>query len=161
MPKLATPVQYEPALEGLNDIRPLQLADEVKIVLPYPVLCKNPPSTGRPAIGKFVRCTQQGAGVIHRINSLTSYELLSQYFDQDNPEHCISFSQKVRCVFVKFGLGSNTRGGYWTDPTYLIEIKAIGYRTNTFLEFVGTNLYVRAISQNGDFFITWHFYGFY
>ncbi|GAI67122.1 unnamed protein product, partial [marine sediment metagenome] len=39
MPKLATPVQYEPALEGLNDIRPLQLAGESKVVIPYPELC--------------------------------------------------------------------------------------------------------------------------
>lgn len=61
MPRLATPVIYEPALEQLNEVRPLVLADEVKRLVSLPVLCVNPVSQGLSAVGKLVSCDKQGS----------------------------------------------------------------------------------------------------
>jgi hypothetical protein len=61
MPKLLTPVQYENTLDELNGVRPLELADEVKLTLDIPILNVNPVSQKRPAIGKLLRCNQRGA----------------------------------------------------------------------------------------------------
>ena len=60
MLRLVTPVQYEPLLDGLNQLRPLKLVDESKVVIASPIGCVNQPSKDRPAEGKLLRCNNQG-----------------------------------------------------------------------------------------------------
>lgn len=161
MPKLATPVQYEPALEGLNDIRPLQLADEGKVVIPYPVLCKNPPSTGKPAVGMFARCSQQGALLKSVSNVYSAYEKIRLNFDVDNLEQVVEFSQRigfVLCVPIVHHRGSDL---WWSEATYTAKFKKISQTAPTFLKFVGSDLYVLMELRNGIPTLTMDFHGFY
>ncbi len=160
MPKLATPVQYEPALEGLNDIRPLQLADESKVVIPYPVLCKNPPSKGRPAVGMFARCSQQGAllknvsykAVLpeYKYRNVTVYDMHTHF----------TFSSKVSYVIAIWKWLGGSPVLYWSDPTYLYNLKTLSNLKYTFLPFIGTDIYFggRGLGEwNVDLFV----YSFY
>lgn len=144
MPKLATPVQYEPALEGLNDIRPLQLADKSKVVIPYPVLCKNPPSTGKPAVGMFARCSQQGALLKSKNTRYRYLEIQARTYDFYDGRKTITFSQKVSLVLCYPGAISFTLNVRWIVPATDGRIQEISLVEPTALNFKGTNLYTRA-----------------
>ena len=63
MGKLITPLHYEPAVDGLNAVRPLVLADEIKQELSLPILNQNPVDSINSARGKFLQSDNQGAGV--------------------------------------------------------------------------------------------------
>lgn len=160
MPKLATPVQYEPSLEGLNDIRPLQLADEVKVVIPYPVLCSNPPSTGRPAMGKFVRCNQQGALLKHK-----PYEPLSYYFKDDTITSAIAgcsfiFPTKVYGISAYWKIDDGSPTCFWTNPRATKNIKELIDRAYIWLPFVGNTIWFVGVGE-GDWEGYIEVYGFY
>lgn len=161
MPKLATPVQYEPTLEGLNVIRPLQLKDEGKIVIPYPVLCKNPPTKDRPAVGKLARCSQQGALLAGNKDGYTTYEYIEQGFERDDGNKLIQFSQKVSCVQSLITVMGTITGGWWTDPTYTLEFKDIFSTYAVYLPFVGSDLYIKVTCAIPGFVTTIGFCGFY
>lgn len=160
MPKLATPIQYEPALEGLNDIRPLQLADESKIVIAHPVFCKNPPSAGKPAVGMFARCSQQGA--LLKSNNTWSDKIESHYLRIDDayPIYFYTFAQKVYGIIAFWERTAGVAKGYWCDPSgtqKYIELSTITY---TFLPFVGTIIWFLGESILGWDAKVW-FTGFY
>lgn len=161
MPKLATPVQYEPALEGLNTIRPLQLADEVKVIIPYPVLCKNPPSENKPAVGMFARCSQQSALLKHRIKEFCGYEYIRTQFFLPAYTYCFVFSQKVSFVLFMVLAYSELDKIYWTDNTYTLYLQEISLVAPTFIKLVGTRLYVRVIDISDGYFLDCRCYGFY
>ena len=141
MPKLATPVQYEPTLEGLNDIRPLQLADESKIVVPYPALCQNPPTKDRPAVGKLARCSEQGA----LLKSLPKWadKIYADAFALSDGVSIIEyiFSIKVFGIIAMLRIDIGSPEGYWCS--YDGEYSYIRLIENTyiFLPFVGTNIW--------------------
>ena len=64
MGKLITPLHYESAIDGLNDVRPLALADEARQELSLPILNQAPVDKVSPASGKFLQSDNQGAGLI-------------------------------------------------------------------------------------------------
>ncbi|GAH56483.1 unnamed protein product, partial [marine sediment metagenome] len=159
--KLATPVQYEPALEGLNDIRPLQLADENKIVLSCPVLCKNPPSTGKPTVGMFARSSQQGALLTANNKVCTAYEYIEQDFEYGLPNKVIHFSQKVSFVQSRVIIIGVWTGAWWITfglPKIIMDI--YNYSTN-FLPFAGIDLRIRVGVTIPDTITRLGFWGFY
>lgn len=161
MRKLLTPVQYEPSLEGLNAIRPLQLADEGKIAISYPVLCHNPPTEGRPAFGKLARCTPTGSLVSYKSNDISDYEYIQKVFVFGTTQIVITFAQKVSLVLCIVESALSVTETWWSDPTYTRHFKAIHLIDPTFLNFSGVDLYVI-----GAFFpsfgnLTIGFYGFY
>lgn len=161
MAKLATPVQYESSIEGLNDIRPLQLRDEGKIVIPCPVLCRNPVTKNRPVVGQLARCSQQGALLSGKRLHYDTHEYLTADFDFFNDQKLIQFSQKVSCVQSKVIDVGVWATAFWTDPTYIIEIMDIYDIYTVFLPFVGTDLYIRVACPVPGITTTLGFWGFY
>lgn len=161
MLKLATPVQYESSIEGLNDIRPLQLADEVKIVIPCPALCRSPVTKNKPVVGRLARCSQQGALLTELQKFYTNFEYIEQDFETGNSNKLIEFSQKVSCVQSKVIVVGLHDTAYWTDPTYIEQIMSIYDTQTVFLPFVGTNLYIIIHILVPGFTTTYGFWGFY
>ncbi|GAH82001.1 unnamed protein product, partial [marine sediment metagenome] len=137
MPKLATPVQYEPSLDGLNTIRPLQLADEVKTVIPYPVLCKNPPSIDKPAVGMFARCSQQGA--LLKSVPVWANRIFEDDFELSEREPNVHyvFPTKVKYVFALLDMGGHSGAVHWTDSSYTQEYRLIATDKYTSIIFMG------------------------
>ena len=161
MPKLLTPVQYEPSLEGLNVVRPLHLADEAKPIISYPVLCKNPPTKDRPVVGKLARCTQQGALASDKRVVYDTWEYIEKQFTWTTRQHHIAFSQvvyPVHCNIVSINLINAIA---WTDSTYTKIYQLLDLVVDTMLWFKGVNLYIRTIMASPPAFLTLGFYGFY
>lgn len=160
MPKLATPVEYEPTLEELNTVRPLQLADEGKIVIPYPVLCKNPPTKDRPAVGKLARCTQQGALLKVGNAPFTLVESGSDTVTNVDWLFHYTFTQKVYGVVIRATYVPPALNFWWCTyvGSKLLPVGQSGF--SLFLPFVGT-----VLSLRGEGFLTWSidfiFMGFY
>lgn len=161
MLKLTAPIQYEPSLEGLNAIRPLRLRDESRILVPCPVLCINPPTKDKPAIGKLARCSQQGALLNDKQKVLTNYEYIEREFPYGLPNQQITFAQEVSPVWCKVLSYIGVTDLFWTDPTYTIDIQAILLIAYTFLQFRGSDLYVRGVVSVPFGHLTMGFWGFY
>ncbi|GAI19748.1 unnamed protein product [marine sediment metagenome] len=160
MQKLATPVQYEPALEGLNDIRPLQLADKSKVVIPYPVLCKNPPSTGKPAVGMFARCSQQGALLKSNNRRYRFLEYEYRNYDYYRAKKTITFSQKVSLVLCTPFASVDAIIVRWMLPNFAARIQDISLVEPTVLNFKGTNLHTKAWFSEELGYCAMGFYGY-
>lgn len=144
MLKLATPVQYEPSLEGLNILRPLQLTEESKTVISYPVLCKNPPSKDKPAIGKLARCSQQGA--MPKSMPVWANKTGGDTLEFELPvrTHHITFPVKVLGVNALYLEWVMTSHCYWCFPDFTTPIIEIGQINHMFLPFIGTDIYFYA-----------------
>lgn len=102
MPKLLTPTQYESALDGLNDVRPLSLTDEVKNALELPVLNVNPVDKDKSVVGKLARCNEQGALLKDSgiwANDFQDFMFL--IFPHDESIKTASFAQVVKAVILE------------------------------------------------------------
>lgn len=141
MPKLANPVHYEPSLEGLNVIRPLQLADVNKIVIPTPVLCTNPPSVTKPAVGILARCTQNGA-LIKSNNTLCDKIYEAEIYTGDESEFVTyTFPTKVQGVLAKISYVEEDVYDWWCSDYGLQKYVEIFYSVWSFLPFVGKKIH--------------------
>jgi len=149
MPKLASPVQYESALDRLNTIRPLQLADVNKIVVPCPVLCKNPPNRDNPAVGMFARCTQQGALLKSGNIIADKTYTLQKWLTFEVPCKEFVFPMKVSAVIALFYSESVEATGYWCSSNCVDNYIQLTYDVYTFLPFVGTNIHFRS-TEHGE-----------
>jgi len=161
MRKLATPVQYESTLEGLNEVRPLQLKGEGKIVIPYPVLCSNPPTKDRPAVGKLTRCSQQGALLAGRRVVYESAEYITEDFEGGDGDKLIRFSQQVKYVVSMVVVAGFWYTAFWTDSTYTIQFKDIHDTNGVYIPFRGIDLYISVVVAPPIGATTIGFYGFY
>lgn len=160
MPKLATPVQYEPSLEGLNDIRPLQLADEGKIVVPCPALCQNPPTKDRPAIGRLARCTQQGALVKYNSRLYTAYETGFKPISFYGSLVSHTFAKRVKGVIAKAIIGTHTYTAVWSESTGTLSFADILFDVNVWLPFTGQTIWFKGTGE--DLWAGWiGFWGFF
>lgn len=158
MRKLITPVQYESALDELNALRPLQLRDESKILVPYPVLCKD--SDTRSVIGMLARCSPQGALLRHTDKDYSAWQPIMGNFSYFVSNIAITFAQRVsRVIAISYG-GGDCDDCRWTNSDYTHYIKQISIvqYAATILPFRGTVIYAR-----GDFSIPtgWMNIGFY
>lgn len=160
MPKLATPVQYEPALEGLNDIRPLQLAEESKVVIPYPVLCQNPPSKDKPAVGKLARCSQQGALLKSEPVWADNYSEIRLDISEAVPNIHYAFPVRVQGVLASYLIFVGGGGINWCDKDFVIDYRSLVIISYRFLPFVGTDIYFMSDGYGG-YELGLHLLGFY
>jgi len=161
MPKLATPMQYGRSLDDLNGLRPLALADECKNVVSYPVLCKNPASVDKPAIGKLARASQQGQALLANTYRYADYEYIEQEFELNNPNRLIEFNQQVFFVQTKVIQVYSMIAAWWADATYTTLYKLIYPVPIVSLGFVGTKLYIGSAHQVAGWKAVIAFWGFY
>ena len=160
MQKLVTPVQYENTLDGLNAVRPLVLADEVKPILDIPVLNANPVSENRPAIGKLLRCNQNGALVTKNHNGFKYYQTKSLEIDSPNYFNLCTFSQKVEGILLEVTDSANITafGWFWLAGFAILEVwNLLG---TTWSNFDGQSLYIK-ISGATPYHHYFNVHGFY
>ena len=146
MPKLITPVQYEPSVDELNEIVPLYMGDEVQQAINLSVLNANPVSENRPVIGKLARCNQYGGLLKYNDKrSFDNYELIAV----DIPERnyvLYEFAQKVEIVLWTFTSGAKESLLDWCSSGGIYTFKNLSLTGSTWLEFIGTKLYLRGDS---------------
>lgn len=158
--KLITPVQHEPVLDGLNEIRPLQLRDDVQRVIGLPALNANPVNNPNNVRGKFLRCSQQGAILGTQNRYYDNYEEIMRERATAYEAFVITFSQIVK--FVQVEIRSMSEDGYlrWRtlSPIYVIkDYSAVGFY---YWPVRGTQLSIR-ISGSGVGTTRVYFRGFY
>jgi len=139
MPKLATPIQYEPALDGLNAIRPMQLANVVKTDIVCPVMCKNPATVDKPAVGMLARCSQQGALLKSKpfwADTIYEYNVAIVVGDEVH----ITFPMYVLGVIAKYTL-TGPMGVDWCNDAYTINYRGLATEYWTRLPFVGKDIH--------------------
>lgn len=126
----------------LNEVRPLELADESRIVLDLPALNSNPVSHGRPVFGKLARSDKQGALAIKENSGFDNYQMIYYQMLDDIPRRgFLSFSQKVRRVLLLASQPEVNPNLDWTDPTGTKTFKELNPRGKTWIEFSGTNIW--------------------
>jgi len=140
MPKLLTPVQYEDTLGELNTVRPLVLADEVKVGLDIPVLNVSPANGRRFVHGKLLRCDNNGALIRGNSKKFDGYEIQSMYMDEATSAQTIEFTQQVYGVL--WVVTSVLKCNYlrWTDPLYFKSYQELSLTGTSWLNFVGLSL---------------------
>jgi len=160
MPKLLTPVQYEPALDGLNEVRPLQLADEVKIALNIPVFNVNPVGKNKPVVGKLARCNQQGALLeSNKVFDLRNFEYQVKYTPFESGEFSVTFAQPIKGFLVYFYARSDeSHNSVWVTPDGIV-IKRFIYQQYMWFDFKGTILVHWFVGPPGS--RATEFWGFY
>ena len=138
MIKLRTPVQYEDVLDELNIVRSLSLNEVSRIELATPVLCKNPVSVGKPAIGKLLRSDEQGALLKSNSFFADKFESVGAQMSSGNLTKTITFSRKVKGVLVGWFETGPYGTFWWSDDTYTAHYKVIPNKTQVYLPFNGT-----------------------
>jgi len=159
MSKLATPVQYEDALDELNTVRPLSLADKCKLALVTPLLCVNPASESRPATGKLARCNDQGALLKGNKDFADNYLSNSDYLTDYDFTREFTYPQKVKGILCGFFYVTPACVMYWCDPTYTIFYQTIPANVWVWLPFVGDTIHFIAVGDS--FEIVFEARGFY
>ena len=142
MLKLATPIQYEDSLDELNTIRPLSLTDEGKIELVIPILNVNPVSSGRPVIGKLLRCNQVGSLVGNSSIGYSNVQELSHIFSTPPRTWLCQFSQVVSVVVLRGTILVGSPVTWWSDSTYTAQYASVVGNTFIIIRFVGDKLYL-------------------
>ncbi len=160
MRRLITPVQYDSTLAGLNEIRPLTLADEVKAGLSFPILNLNPVDNNQPAKGRFLRSDHQGSLLRSLADDCpeVSYEKKDIWLESDLT-FTVSFAQKVNYVLGKMSWFELTGTIKWNTKDHWYLIKVISNTEQTFLPFRGQVMYVQGFGVSGVGTLT--LYGFY
>ncbi len=101
MQKLITPIQYEPALDVLNQIKNIYISDKVALSIDAMQACKNPVGHGNPIIGKFCREDNHGALCSNSVDQgFDNYELGDYYFHGPPAGVTHVWAQKVFGVLV-------------------------------------------------------------
>ena len=140
---LKTPVQYEPAFDRLNEVRPLTLADRAKINLDIPVLNANPVSQSRRAAGKLLQSNNVG-GLIK--NSGVSFENVLYrdcQLSPGNPIEHINTIESCKGVLATFTGGVETTHVFWiifATGSYIAELRKDTY---IWLPFTGGRMYFK------------------
>lgn len=154
MIKLATPILYENALNGLNQLRPLQLKDKSRLTLDYSVLCNNPVGINKPIIGRLARCTEQGAISKKVLQGFSTYELFSFILNGSNPQQHIGFSGYVKGVLICcYNAYLSSHFGLYTDD-YGSLILTINPTIRSWVNFKCKDLYLKGTGYFG-----WTVYG--
>ncbi len=158
--KLLTPVQYEPTLEELNAVRPLELSDEVGISIDMVALDAGDEADKSSIIGRFMRCTQHGAILANSNVKYDNVEAVVFGFDRNsNPGHT-QFSQKVFGVVVDIETSWSASSPTWSDSTGSIVYQLLSLTQPVYIPMVGDGFWLAWIN-GGDTSITGKAYGIY
>ncbi len=156
-PKLITPVQYESGFDGLNEVRPLSLDDEVRCDLSIPFCNLQTVSRPEPADGRFLRCTDRGVLIAHKPESVAEdFEDSGDMFSEGRDIWWYDFSQKVRFVSVlvtslvgTIAIAWCTAGGYIIMEDVVDEWVFFPFTGNRFhylgIDGIGQEYYCRVI----------------
>lgn len=160
MAKLATPVQYESVLEGLNALRPLQLVEPIRRTVDVPILNSLPIESVKSAAGTLAKGTQQGAILNKNIYELTEYEKIEYNSAGIAGNINIEFAQTVKHIAINMRQKAGSNPFYWCIPLSNVMLRDITELGMHQLEFVGTKMW---FYQNALPFHTLIFnaYGFY
>lgn len=160
MPRLRTPVQYEESMGELNQVRPLNLIDPVKIALDIPFLNFNPVNKNRPAIGKLVRCNKAGALIKENSVIERNTEIDGGGVTTGTPVVAITFSQPVH-YWRMWGIGTTLGSDLWlTDSTGDIIIQTLDMLGDNTIFLYGDTFYVKG-AGTPFWIITFTFTGYY
>lgn len=142
MQELITPVQFESALDSLNQITKLSVSDKVHLSIDAMQGCKNPIGTGNPIIGKFIKEDNQGALCCHKVDmGLTSYESFTMHLTTSPLIRPHTFAQKVYGVLVRsWNRTPPTEFNFWTTPGVEI-IEVLPFYVWYWLSFVGNTIW--------------------
>lgn len=144
MLKLITPVQYEPALEELNAVRPLHLQERPRISLDIPIANKLPKASVKSTAGTLARCTPSGALLNKNVHEFTSYEMFTDTCNSPMCNTTITFSQTVYKIMVNVRTLRLVQGIMWTDNSFtlsLVNLKSLGKH---YIDFVGKLFRIKA-----------------
>lgn len=160
MLKLITPIQYESALDGLNQVRPLSLADRGKITLDIPICNSNPVNAGRPALGKLLRCNQRGAILT---NGRLGYD--DYYYSTGSLSHAtltvkITFPTAVKGFIAKYAEALGTGYIARMDSTYTIQVGKLSLNDYSYFNIRGRYVYLKGFGSI-PFVFPYYVYGFY
>ena len=141
MQEILTPVQYEPALDVLNQINKLTVSHRVRLSLDAMQACKNPVGTGNPIISKFCKQDNHGSLCCQSDETFTGVEEQSIFnSDRVSQYDTIHFTNRIHGVLVFSGLYVPPSDFlYWTipngPPVYKLTIETLEY-----LPFVGNEI---------------------
>lgn len=160
MQEILTPVQYEPALDTLNQINKLSISDKAALSIDAMQACKNPVGHGNPIIGKFCKETNQGALCCDLIeHKITQYEYRELVLFTYPTWGFHTFAQKVHGVMVRsWNRYPDTEYNYWCTPNRNMII-TLPFWTHFWLPFEGETIIfsTKDNSVRGRIFI-WGFY---
>ncbi|GAF90525.1 unnamed protein product [marine sediment metagenome] len=160
MPTLITPVQYEPALEELNAVRPLRLQERPRISLDIPIINKLPKESVKSIAGTLAKGTPSGALLKLKKEYITAYQMQAVSVTTGYVHLNIVFSQVVKKVMVNVTSLGNTTVFYWSTDNFLVVLQDLNSIKVHYLPFVGTNLYIYyAKLSPGQ--LVFNVYGFY
>ena len=141
MQEILTPVQYEPALDVLNQINKLEISHRARITLDAMQACKNPVGHGNPIIGKFCKEDKHGALCCKSVEKFTNIEIqvvvnlarVSQYSTME-------FTNRIQGLMCRnWAYNYSLYTLYWAIPEGSV-IKSLPYNTFTYLPFVGKEI---------------------
>lgn len=138
---LKTPVQFEPAFDGLNEVRPLKLADRVKINLDLPVCNVNPVSSSRRAAGKLLRCNNLGGMLKNSGHSFENVLYRDCQLFPGVPNSSLDVIEGCKGVSAIFTGGGGMTEVYWVDSPLHIFMVEIANEIMTWLPFTGSRMY--------------------
>lgn len=161
MAKLITPVQYEDTLDELNKVRPLVLNDEVKRNIDLPVLDANLVAKKGSALGKLLRCTNEGSLLVKNHNGFDNVEIKPFDIERRYEQTTFTFAQEVFGVLCNVIINDVITEFYVTDSTGTIHAQDIGLTGTTWIKFRGTAIWVRVIGELPRDYVAGNFYGFY
>lgn len=151
-PKLITSVQYESGFDGLNEVRPLSLTDEVRCDLTIPFFNLQTVSEGKPADGRFLQCTDSGVLIVQRSNSKAKNYNDSgpRVFGGDAVQSYILVNRSMFVVFWWATIGPATNV-FWCTPSG--EFLVMGIKDDwVFCPYAGSRFYFRASGTGGTNF---------
>lgn len=149
MQKLLTPTQYESALDRLNDIRPLQLAERIRPAISIPVLNSLPVESKKSISGVLAKGTQHGS----LLNSMPVWadNTIETTLDitEAVPNVHYQFPIRVKGVLVTFMELAGGGGIDWSDKDFTAIIMDLCHTLFKFLPFVGTDIYFKSSGYGG------------
>lgn len=161
MSKLLTPVVYEDVLDELNIIRPLKLVDEVRHNLDIPVLDVIPVSKDRPAIGKLLRCDNNGA-------LIKGNTLVYKYWDdvsvlESSPLAflAVPFARVMLAFYWNPGIVDGMDAIYLTDDDDTVRLQDLSDTDNQWIPFKTDRLNIHVDWNGGVGVFAGVFCGFY
>lgn len=160
MPKLITPVSYSDKLAVCEQIGQPDMSDEIRQVIDLPLADLQPADNKPPAVGKFLRASQQGALLKHLSEQgFTSVEYTGLINKTGSDTWLFQFAQLVSFVIVRWTTIIDFGQSYWATPSGGI-IKDFVYGVYTVCNFRGTDFYYAHRNDTGGTLL-YQIYGFY
>lgn len=160
MQKILTPTQYEPALDRLNVLRPLQVKERVRSTLNIPLLNQLPVESKKSVTGRLVKCTQQGGTIIRPPQGFTQSQVFYFGFEEGVESASETFGQTVYGLFLRVYDVNGVWGLLLSDSTYVITYWSTDVVGCYYIPFVGKTFYLYWVSGAGAYAFV-DAYGFY